>query len=95
LDLVRVVNLPRALGELKKSGFWVVGAEASAAEPLDGFEFPERCVLVVGSEGGGLGREVARQADLGVRIDLAADSPVDSLNVSCAGAILMRARTAK
>ena len=91
LDLVRVVNLPRALKELKELGFWVVAADAEDASPLKGFEFPERCVLVLGSEGRGLGREVARQADFRVSVRLAENSPVSSLNVSNAGAIIMHA----
>jgi 23S rRNA (guanosine2251-2'-O)-methyltransferase len=91
LDLVRVVNLPRFLKEAKEMGLWVVAADMAGSVPLESFEFPERCALVLGSEGRGLGREVARQADYRVGIGLAKASPVASLNVSNAGAILMHA----
>jgi 23S rRNA (guanosine2251-2'-O)-methyltransferase len=95
LAVVRVVNLVRALEELKKAGFWLVAAEGGSGVPLAEFEFPERCVLILGSEGRGLGREVARQADFTVHIPLADNPAVDSLNVSNAGAILMYAFTAR
>lgn len=91
LDLVRVVNLPRALGELKKYGFWVMAADLRESSSLAAFNFPERCVLVLGSEGKGIGREVGRQADLRVSIPMRHASIVTSLNVSNAGAILMHA----
>ena len=89
IDLVRVANLPRTLADLKKLGFWAVAAQTAGAASMDFFDFPERCVLVVGSEGGGIGQEVGRQADMAVSIELVHESPVNSLNVSCAGAVIM------
>ena len=53
LPLVRVVNLGRALEEMKKRGFWVVAAEAGSGADSLLFDYPERTALVLGSEGGG------------------------------------------
>jgi 23S rRNA (guanosine2251-2'-O)-methyltransferase len=88
LPLVRVVNLKRALGEMKKAGFWVVAAEAGQGQGAGGFDYPPRSVLLLGSEGKGLGPALSSEADLWVHVDLE-PGPVDSLNVSNAGAILM------
>jgi 23S rRNA (guanosine2251-2'-O)-methyltransferase len=88
IPLVKVVNPVRALQEMKKHGFWVVAAEAEAGEEALSFDFPERSVLVLGSEGSGLSQSLTAQADMLVHIAL--ESPlIDSLNVSNAGAILM------
>jgi 23S rRNA (guanosine2251-2'-O)-methyltransferase len=88
LPLVKVVNLARALEEMKKRNFWVVSAEAGQGQDLVGFDFPDRTVLVLGSEGSGLSRIVAHTTDLMVHIALES-KVVDSLNVSNVGAILM------
>jgi 23S rRNA (guanosine2251-2'-O)-methyltransferase len=88
LPLVRTVNLARTLNELKEDGFWLAAAEGGQGVPLGAFDFPERCALILGGEGRGLSRAAAQAADWLVQIPLA-PGPVNSLNVSCAGAVLM------
>jgi 23S rRNA (guanosine2251-2'-O)-methyltransferase len=87
---IQTVTLARALEELKKKDFWVVGAEAGEGAGVGSFRFPARTVLLLGSEGRGLGRLIKEKADFLVSIPLA-PGPVDSLNVSVAGAILLQA----
>jgi 23S rRNA (guanosine2251-2'-O)-methyltransferase len=88
LPLARVVNLGRALEDLKKSGFWVVGADARGPENLFTFDFPGRAVVVLGSEGRGLSPLVSKNCDFLVAVPQA-DQNVPSLNVSVAGAIFL------
>ncbi|MDR1678096.1 MAG: 23S rRNA (guanosine(2251)-2'-O)-methyltransferase RlmB [Deltaproteobacteria bacterium] len=88
LSLIKVVNLVRALDDIKKRDFWVVAAEAGLGQSSADFDFPERMVLILGSEGSGISRAVAGAADFSVHIALES-SQVASLNVSNAGAILM------
>ena len=88
LPLVRAVNLRRCLDSLKKRGFWLVGAEGDGGESLFNFSFPERAVLVMGSEGRGLSQMIEKTCDFLVAIPQNRDQ-VSSLNVSVAGAVFM------
>jgi 23S rRNA (guanosine2251-2'-O)-methyltransferase len=88
LPRVRVVNLARALAALKERGFWVVGAGEDERSSLFERELPERTVLVMGSEGRGLGSAARQACDLFVSIPQDRGR-VQSLNVSAAGAIIM------
>ena len=80
--VARVVNLNRALEELKQAGFWIYGTSATADRPLYQVQFDGPVVLVVGSEGRGLSRLVEQSCDGLVSIPLAGQTP--SLNVSVA-----------
>jgi 23S rRNA (guanosine2251-2'-O)-methyltransferase len=94
LPLVKAVNLARTLKDLKQDGFWAVAAEERLGLPLHDFEFPERCALILGGEGRGLSRTAFEAADWLVSIPMIGGS-VTSLNVSCAGAVLMHAYAAR
>ena len=83
---VAVANVATALAELKRLGFWIYGAD-TGGEALDEVRFPERVVLVLGSEGAGLHELVRRRCDHLVRI--ATSGRLDSLNVGVAAGILM------
>ena len=87
LPVSRVVNLPRALEELKQAGFWVYGAAAEGSERLHQVNFGGPIVLAIGSEGKGLGLLVQRHCDALVSIPLAGKTP--SLNASVAAAIFL------
>ena len=80
--VARVVNLNRALEELKQAGFWIYGTSATAEQPLYTVKFGGAIVLVVGSEGQGLSRLVEQGCDVLVSIPLVGQTP--SLNVSVA-----------
>jgi len=88
LPLARAVNLRRALEDLKKAGFWLVGADSRGPENLFTFVFPGRAVIVLGSEGRGLSPLVRKICDFLVAVPLAGRA-VPSLNVSVAGALFM------
>ena len=67
LDLFLVTNLARTLVNLKKRGFWVVGADM-VGEPLRDCGFDKR-VLLFGAEGKGISSAVRAQCDCLLRID--------------------------
>jgi len=90
ISLVRVVNLVRALDELKQHGFWVYGADMQADLTVAQMAWPERVVLVLGAESGGLRRLVRERCDSLVRIPM--HPGTNSLNVATAGAIILAYR---
>ena len=89
IAVVQVGNVIQLLERLKALGFWVYGADAQAATRVSQVQWPERVVLVVGSEGRGIRRLMREQCDDLVRIPMR--SGIDSVNVAVAGSILLAA----
>ncbi len=87
LRMARVVNLVRALEELKRQNLWVVGLDERGATDYDRFDLTGNLVLVLGREGAGLHDLVRRNCDHLLRIPMAGG--VSSLNVSAAGAVVL------
>lgn len=87
LRIARVVNLVRALEELKRHNLWVVGLDERGETDYDRFDLTGDCVLVLGREGAGLHELVRRTCDYLLRIPMAGG--VSSLNVSAAGAVVL------
>jgi 23S rRNA (guanosine2251-2'-O)-methyltransferase len=90
LPVARVVNLRRALEELKRRGFWVFGCEPEAPQAL--FDLPERVlrgdrVVLLGAEGRGLRPGVCRAVDHAVQVPMA--GRVASLNVAATAAVVL------
>ncbi len=82
LPVARVVNLSRALEELKEAGFWIYGTAATASQSVETVNFSGPTVLVVGGESDGLSLLIQRGCDGLVSIPLRGNTP--SLNVSVA-----------
>jgi len=87
LRIARIVNLVRALEELKRRNLWVVGLDERGATTYDQFDFTGDLVIVLGREGAGLHDLVRRTCDHLLRIPMAGG--VSSLNVSAAGAVVL------
>ena len=87
LRIARVVNLVRALEELKRHNLWIVGLDERGPSDYDGFDFTGDCVVVLGREGAGLHDLVRRTCDHLLRIPMAGG--VSSLNVAAAGAVVL------
>ena len=87
-DLVRVVNLNRAIEELKEIGYWVIGADVGGQKPAGLREKYEKLVLVLGAEEKGMSKTVRDKCDVLVGIDGKGPS-LQSLNVSVAAGILI------
>ncbi|HEX5233872.1 MAG TPA: 23S rRNA (guanosine(2251)-2'-O)-methyltransferase RlmB [Silvibacterium sp.] len=85
--IARVVNLVRALEELKQRNIWCVGLDERGATSYDEYDFTSNTVIVLGREGDGLHELVRRTCDHLLRIPMA--GAVSSLNVSAAGAVVM------
>ncbi|MDR1785403.1 MAG: 23S rRNA (guanosine(2251)-2'-O)-methyltransferase RlmB [Spirochaetaceae bacterium] len=81
-----VPNLARAARKLKKAGFWLYGADPQG-EPLPEVRFEPRTALVLGSEGSGISRLLAKECDIPVGIPMGGS--LDSLNVSVAAGVLL------
>lgn len=87
VPIVRVTNLSRAIEALKKLDYWIYGAEASGDKFYHEEKYPNKSVLVLGSEGFGIKQKVKEQCDILVKIPL--KGKINSLNVSVAGGILL------
>lgn len=93
IPVAMVTNLTRALVDAQKAGFTIVGLAGEGASSLDSLNIGnEPVVLVVGSEGKGLGRLVSDTCDFLAAIPI--DSRIESLNASVAASIAMYTVTA-
>ena len=88
LTVAEVASLARALQTLKDSGIWCIGLDEDGDTSLFDLDLADQPVcVVVGAEGGGLGRLVREACDLLVSIPMS--GRVASLNASVAGALAL------
>jgi 23S rRNA (guanosine2251-2'-O)-methyltransferase len=87
LRLARVVNLVRALEQLKERNIWCVGLDERGETAYDQYDFTSDTVVVLGREGAGLHDLVRKNCDHLLGIPMAGG--VSSLNVSAAGAVVL------
>jgi 23S rRNA (guanosine2251-2'-O)-methyltransferase len=85
--VAEVVNIARALEELKQLNVWTVGLAGDAAQTYDAVDLTLPTAVVVGAEGAGLRRLVRERCDLIVSIPMAGH--VESLNVSVAAGVVL------
>lgn len=85
VPVVRVVNLPRLMDELKERGVWIYAADMEG-EAWCGVDFTGPSALVIGSEGNGVGRLVREKSDFVVSLPM--KGKINSLNASVAAGIL-------
>jgi 23S rRNA (guanosine2251-2'-O)-methyltransferase len=82
-----VVNIARAVDELKALNVWTVGLDAAATEPYDDVDYCQPTAFVLGAEGAGLRRLVRETCDRLVAIPMAGE--MSSLNVSVSAGIAL------
>jgi len=87
VKIATVVNIARALEDLKEAGVWTVGFAGDATEPYDVVDFTLPTALVVGAEGEGLRRLTRERCDRLVSIPMR--GTVSSLNVSVATGVAL------
>jgi len=88
VPLVRVVNLGRALDELKEAGAWVYGlAAGEGSRSYLQESFDRSTVLVMGAEGEGLHQKIQERCDGLLCIPMPGGT--ESLNVSAAAAVVV------
>lgn len=85
--LVHVVNLARALSELRQSGYWCVGLAEETDKDLSKIDLSGKTAIVMGAEGDGLRRLTRENCDELAR--LPTGGPIGSLNVSNAAAVAL------
>jgi len=82
-----VVNIARALEELKEAGVWTIGLAGEASDRYDEIDLTVPTAIVLGAEGSGLRRLVKERCDRLASIPMLGH--VDSLNVSVAAGVML------
>jgi 23S rRNA (guanosine2251-2'-O)-methyltransferase len=86
MRVAKVTNLASTIDELKERGLWLYAADMDGQSYYD-TDLSGAVGLVMGSEGFGISRLVKEKCDFVVSIPLYGN--VNSMNVSCAAAVLM------
>lgn len=87
LPIIRVVNLNRALENLKEREFWIYGLDERGSQTHDQTDYASPTAFVLGGEGLGLHDLVKKHCDMLVRIPMA--GKIESLNVSVATGVVL------
>jgi len=87
VKIAEVVNIARAVEELKDAGVWTVGLAGEAATSYDAIDFTGPSAIVLGAEGTGLRRLVRERCDFLASIPMLGH--VGSLNVSVAAGVTL------
>jgi len=87
IPVARVVNLVRAMEQLKEASYWLYAADARAERDCYSTDLTYATAFVLGSEGKGLRRLVREKCD--ERIAVPMTGKIGSLNVSQTTAILL------
>lgn len=85
--IAQVVNIARAIDQLKDAGIWTVGLAGESDTRYDAIDFTVPCAVVLGAEGAGLRRLVREKCDFLAAIPMR--GRVGSLNVSVAAGITL------
>jgi len=87
VKVAEVVNIARAIEDLKQANVWTIGLVGDAPKPYDEVDWTLPSAVVVGAEGTGLRRLVRERCDWLASIPMAGH--VESLNVSVAAGIAL------
>jgi len=82
----RVSNTLNTILLLKKKGFWIIGAKQDAKKSCFACDFKRPVALVLGGEGKGFRHLIEKNCD--EVISIPRSGHINSLNVSCAAAVL-------
>lgn len=87
VKIAEVVNIARAIEELKEAGVWTVGLAGDSAKRYDHLDLTVPTAIVLGAEGAGLRRLVRERCDWLASIPMRGH--VQSLNVSVAAGVAL------
>ena len=85
VKLARITNTAQFLESLKKKGYWIVGLDAAADQPIWKVDLTMPIALVLGSEGAGMHNLVKKKCDFLASLPILGN--VSSFNVSVAAGI--------
>ena len=86
MRVAKVTNIAMTIDELKERGLWIYAADMGESSYFD-VDMTGPVALVLGSEGFGISRLVKEKCDFTVSIPMSGE--VNSMNVSCAAAVIM------
>ncbi|MDO5021782.1 MAG: 23S rRNA (guanosine(2251)-2'-O)-methyltransferase RlmB [Eubacteriales bacterium] len=86
IPVARVTNLAQTIKELKKQGLWVYGMDMGG-KPYAETDFTSGVVIVIGSEGSGISKNVREACDEVLSIPMTGE--IGSFNASVAAGIIM------
>ena len=91
VNYISVVNLSRAIIQLKKNNYWIYGLDSNKKFDGEKLEIPSKCVLIFGSEGKGLRNLTKKECDgiISIPMKVSKEYNIDSLNVSNACSIAL------
>jgi len=84
---VRVKNMARFVTEMRDNGFAAIALDSDGPADIEGTEFAEKTVLVLGSEGKGVRQGVREACSALARLDMPGE--IRSLNVSNAAVLAL------
>ncbi len=87
VKVAQIGNVAQTLEDLKKQGFWVVGADPEKGTSYHDVDLTGPVVIVIGDEGEGMARLTRERCDSLVQIPMR--GKVQSLNASVASAIIL------
>ncbi len=87
VKLVRVTNMVNTIKALKKKGLWIVGLDSAADHSIFLSDLTGSIGIVIGGEEKGIRPLVKKQCD--VLVSIPQIGPINSLNASVAGAVVM------
>jgi 23S rRNA (guanosine2251-2'-O)-methyltransferase len=87
VPVARIGNVAQTIKDLKAAGLWVVGADMDGDKNFYEADLTGPMVVVIGSEGKGLGRLTKEHCDFLVRIPMR--GKINSLNASVACSLLL------
>lgn len=87
VPIIMVNNLSQAIIKMKENGYWAVGTDAAADKLASDIDKSLNLVVVIGSEGFGISRLVAKNCDYMIKIPMTGH--VNSLNASVSAGIIL------
>jgi TrmH RNA methyltransferase len=87
VDVVPIGKDVAAVDELRRAGFRVIATSSHTKAVLGDVALPEKALVLFGSEGEGLSRELMKSADVTVAIP--GSGALESLNVACASSVIL------
>jgi 23S rRNA (guanosine2251-2'-O)-methyltransferase len=86
VKICQVANLNQTIKKLKDLGFWIIGTDMDG-DDYRTINYPEKCALIIGSEGFGMSRLVKESCDFIATIPM--NGKINSLNASVAAGIMI------